>query len=98
MENKTNIEVLDELHARVVELVRAMLPILAAEHGAPLGDLAVQVSASAAYDVLTLFDDSRRDAGLPYRNGSSYSWEHVPSRTAAAIEKLNERIKEGADD
>lgn len=98
MENKTNIEALDELHAKVVELIRAMLPILAAELGVTVGDVHVTVSGSAAYDVLTLYDNSRCDAGLPYRNGWSYSWDCVPSRTAHAIEKLNEHINGGGDE
>lgn len=96
MEN--NIELLDELHATALEAIRAMLPILAAELGVTVGNVQVQVSAAALYDVLTLFDNSRADAGLPYRNGFAYSWECAPSRTAHAIEKLNEHINGGSDE
>jgi hypothetical protein len=32
---------------------------------------------------------------LPYCNGTSYSWDCVPSRTAHAIEGLSEYINEG---
>jgi hypothetical protein len=95
MENKTNIEVLDELHAKALDTIRAMLPILAAELGVTVGDVQVRVTAAWDYDVLTLFDNSRADAGLPYCNGTSYSWDCVPSRTAHAIEGLSEYINEG---
>ncbi len=98
MENKTNIEILDELHATALEAILAMLPILAAELGVTVGDVQVRVTAAWDYDVLTLFDNSRRDVGLPYCNGSSYSWDCVPSRTAHAIEELSKHIKEGVDE
>ena len=98
MENKKNIEVLDELHAKALDTIRAMLPILAAELGVKVGDVQVVVGGAAAYDVLTLYDNSRRDAGLPYCNGTSYSWDRAQSRTAHAIEKLNEHINGGGDE
>lgn len=96
MEN--NIEILDQLHARAVEAIRAMLPILAAELGVTVGDVQVSVSGGTAHDVLTLYDNSRRDVGVPYCNGTSYSWDRAQSRTARAIEKLNEHINGGGDE
>jgi hypothetical protein len=95
MENKKNIEILDQLHAKALDTIRAMLPILAAERGVTVGDVQVRVTAAWDYDVLTLFDNSRADAGLPYCNGTSYSWDCKPSRTAHAIEELSEHINEG---
>ncbi len=94
----SNLEILEALYHEAQEKLRAMLPILAAELGVKVGDVQVVVGGAAAYDVLTLYDNSRRDAGLPYCNGTSYSWDRAQSRTAHAIEKLNEHINGGGDE
>lgn len=49
MENKTNIEVLDELHADVLMKLRAIRLLIAAELGVTVGEVSVSTMCSTAY-------------------------------------------------